>query len=125
LIDVYLKQLKMETSELTKEQKLEVIDEILAKYERDERYQWYICNNVKDAAYIKGYDDSLRTAVDLIPELLMVKPADESITSEWFGSVFGRQNRPRRLAALRRVREMVEGGMEIDFSVLLKKNYEL
>jgi hypothetical protein len=91
--------------ELTKEQKLEVIDEILAKYKSDERYQWYIRNDVTDAAYVKGYTDGGKDAVELIPELLDVNP--EGAVTAWFGNADNPDNRPRRLSALRRLRKIV------------------
>jgi hypothetical protein len=97
----------METSELTKEQKLAVIDKILAKYERDEDYQCYICIDIRYTVRSKGYADYSEKAVKLIPELLMVKPEDEDMIGEWFGDDEDPENRPRRLEALRRLREIV------------------
>ncbi|MDR0688513.1 MAG: hypothetical protein LBF55_07535 [Prevotellaceae bacterium] len=97
----------MKTSELTKEQKLAVIDEILAKYERDERYQWYICHDLKHTARDKGYVSAFEKAVKLIPELLMVKPEDEDMIGAWFGDDEDPDNRPLRFEALHRLREIV------------------
>ncbi|MDR0688521.1 MAG: hypothetical protein LBF55_07575 [Prevotellaceae bacterium] len=93
--------------ELTKEQKIAVIDEILAKYKSDESYQWYIRNDVTDAAYIKGYTDGGKDAVELIPELLDVNPEGADMRDAWFGNTYDPINRPLRLAALRRLREIV------------------
>ncbi|MDR0688516.1 MAG: hypothetical protein LBF55_07550 [Prevotellaceae bacterium] len=97
----------METSELTKEQKLEVIDEILAMYERDENYQYYICRDIKYTAYIKGYCNVSGKPLELIPELLMVKPKGANMRDSWFGEPKSPKNRPLRLAALRRLRKIV------------------
>jgi hypothetical protein len=101
----------METSELTKKQKLAVIDEILENYESSESYQWYICMDIKytvrDKGYYKDYYVSDRNASEFIPELLMVKPEGEDMIGEWFGSDDDPENRPRRLAALRKMRALV------------------
>jgi hypothetical protein len=108
----------MKNNELTKEQKLAVIDEILARYERDEDYHRYICGDVTDVAKKKGYVGGGAYALKLIPELLAVRPSNHMEVVSWFGAPRIHENRPRRVDALKRVREIVEGGVARDYNVL-------
>jgi hypothetical protein len=99
----------MMIQELTKEEKLRVIDKILANWKRYGR-ESYICNAVVREAVptLADVEDNTNTAIALIPELLSVKPADVDIYNEhgWFGAPDFCQG--ERTPALLQVRKMIE-----------------
>jgi hypothetical protein len=85
---------KQKIQELTREQKIEVIDAALESYSRMEM-EWYISMSICIAAIAKRYLQydagliSLETAISLIPELMQICP-DSAIDAPdmphgWFG----------------------------------------
>jgi hypothetical protein len=98
--------------ELTKFQKLEVIDCVIDMFESSENGR-YICMTIVDVLFYKGLvifvNGVTDTAVSAIPELIQIKPAEVEMYDDlgWFGRGSLESN-CLRLAALRKLREIIE-----------------
>jgi hypothetical protein len=97
--------------ELTKKQKLEVIEECIKDLEREPEY---LCALIPLTAYHLGMISFLNyspntngnIATDLIPELLTFKPEDKEIGEAWF--MWDKQGHERRREVLTELRDLIK-----------------
>jgi hypothetical protein len=94
----------METvRELSADQKLAVIDDILSFW-KEKNYESYICPAIVWSAFFGYYEYRESAAIELIPELMMFKP-DELPEYGWFGYP-GRYGE-RRTQVLQMLRDII------------------
>ena len=103
----------MKVKELRKEEKLQLIDEILSDWEQD-GWEYYICIDISRVSLFRGFitndkyleiPDDTDLAAGLIPEMLDFQPEGTDRCSSWFGipSRFGGV----RTGVLRELRESI------------------
>jgi hypothetical protein len=101
----------MDIKELTKEEKLSMIDEIIAVWE-ETGMESFICLDVKAVAVERGWMDCDDwDAIDvtrLLPEMEIVRPQWRSPKQEWFG--IPRSYPHRRTEVLQQIREIIKKG---------------
>jgi hypothetical protein len=96
--------------ELSKEQKLKVLEEAINKYNGD-----YLCPLIARESYFRGYltnDEYGQTSNEvivrtLIPELLQFKPRGKNIYAPWFGSCLNPESIAKRLSTLKELVEII------------------
>jgi hypothetical protein len=103
--------------ELSKDQKLEIIDAVLEDFKRRE-HEWFICNTMCSILVTKKLIDNIQfsernftdVALEAIPELLQIKPADIALRcgNGWFGGISESNSYGKRTAALEQLRKIIE-----------------
>jgi hypothetical protein len=106
-----------ELKESTKQEKLQIIDRVLNKYENIGQID-YLCDELFEAAYrllplseaVLDYSWHTEVCIILIPELLKIKPDNVNTFSlnGWFGCPNAEGATERRIDALRDLREIIE-----------------